>query len=239
MAVLSVCFLVSIDVNAAPVSFMPSQLSATIQVDDEAFSLPLNLDEDGTGFTHEAADPSEPLNFTGGSVRVGSLFGEFDPVLNLGFAAQDFGDPSTFQVTLKAPLTPNLFGTCQYHISMGGVFSDGGSDGGSISQVGTTTYGVMDVGLDASAVDGLGGSAVFSAQLEIYGPYAKSGIFDCGGGGCEDFYISLAFLGSGDNDSYTLNGRFEIDVVPIPATLFLFGSGIFSLLGLRRRLLMR
>ena len=239
MAVLSVFVVGFTEANAAPINFISPEFSATIRVDDEELKLPLKLNDEGKGFTLDVAEPSEPLNFTGGSVTVGSIFGEFDPVLNLGYAAQDAGAPSTFQVTLTAPLTPHLFDTCQYQISLGGVFSDGGTNGGSITRVASNNYGVMDVGLDGIAIDGVGGDRVFSAPLEFYGPFAKSGIFDCGAGGCEYFHISLAFLGSGHNDSYTLNSRFEIDVVPIPSTLLLLGSGIFSLLGLRRRSLRR
>jgi hypothetical protein len=236
MAAVSVCMVAGLtEVNAAPISYISPEFSATIKVDEEVVALPLKLNGDGRGFTLDVAGPEEPLSFSGASISLGNVYGEFDPVLNLGAAVIDSGAPSTFQITLVAPLVPELFNRVRYLINLGGVFSDGGSDGGSIAQGGTNTHGVMDVGLDGSAVDGVGGFKAFSGPLEFYGPFSKEGTFECGAGGCGSFSISFGFTGSGNNDSYTLNGRFEIGPVPIPSTLLLFGSGIFALVGLRRR----
>jgi hypothetical protein len=220
----------------APATPMPGDkleelIGIEITVDKVKRSIPFGLlKNDRKGFSLE-----NPLilHFGKDTVNVTQLLGKFDPVLNLGIAVQDIGAPSTFGFSIISPLNPALTGKLDYEIDLVGGFTDGGSDGGSIS--GTALNGVMDVSLNNIIIDGLGPNANFPnpPNAYAYGPFNKTGSIV--GGPYNTFNIAFGFTGSGNDDVVTLNGRFEINPVPEPATMLLIGTGLLGLAGFTRR----
>jgi hypothetical protein len=236
-AVLVAGLMVAGTVYASPIQ-NGAAFFATVEVDDGTFQgsaeVPLELNEDGTGF-NLAGDGGIFEFENGDKVSFDDVSGEFDPVLNLSAAATDFGAPSTFGFTLVSPLIPALSGPQAYRVDLGGVFTDGGFDGGSLtanSFLGTGN--TIDATVNGVPIDSVGGDAVFAGPLDFYGPFVAQGVYDCGVGGCTSFDIQFGFDGSGDGDTYALNGRFEI--VPEPATMLLFGAGLLGLAALRRKI---
>lgn len=223
------CLLAAGVAQATPLT-SESMPTLAVTSDGETQGVPLVLNEEGTGFD---IDPAyQDVTFANGdSITLMDANGMFDPVLNLAVGVTDSGAPSNFFVQVTAPLVPTLFGIVNYRIDLGGFFTDGASDGGSITAF-NQSFGVMDVSLNGTDIDGVGTNAVFPAFAGAYGPFLKLGQYDCGVVGCSSFDINFQFTGSGNNDTYTLNGRFE--VVPEPTSALLLGVGTAGL-ALRRR----
>jgi hypothetical protein len=213
--------------------------SITVRVDTEQQTIALPTNAQGTGFSM----PETTLNFSGGSVTLTDVSGFFDPVLNLAAAATDSGAPSLFSISLTSPLNPALFGVNPYIMDFAGTFTDGGT--ASAGEVGRITlpafqsFKIMDVSLNGTDIDGIGDPQIFNGNppaLHPYGPYAGAGNFDCGAGpGCTSFGLAIGFGGSGSNDTYALNGRFEIPTqTPEPGALLLLAGGLLAVSTWRR-----
>jgi hypothetical protein len=158
----------------------------------------------------------------------------FDPVITTAIGVVDNGTPTSFAVAAFAPLAPPITGLAAGTLSISGGFVDGAADGGSATPWFIPL--IAQATIEGAGVANAGPAAAFSSPSDTYGPYNVAYNFDCsalGDGQCDSFDLTIAFTGSGGNDTFSFTARHEI--VPVPAAVWLFGSGLLGLIGIARR----
>lgn len=224
---------------AAATPMDPGDLGILVTVDGESQTVAVSHDD--TSFW---LDSDVQLDFSSGASILfdsAETYGFFDPVINFAVGVTDFGAASTFHFSLEAPLAPQLTGNNAYTAALGGFFTDGAADGGSIAVAGD--FGVMDATVNGTAVTGLGGNTGFGPIFAPYGVFTDAGTIDCDAfGTCDTFGIEFGFTGSGGGDTYALNGRFELNAepdgptpLPEPGAALVFGAGLLLVSHVTRR----
>ncbi|MCP9440935.1 MAG: VPLPA-CTERM sorting domain-containing protein [Nitrospira sp.] len=182
-----------------------------------------------------------PLTFThsSGSTFIIQEAGAIpDPVLFFSASATNVSSvPLAYSFAFNVPLTPSLLGPINSHASLGITLTDGLSNGAAVQPVvpgGSllTSYDLfsnggsisknVDIGSLFSILSGTG-ATTFSANGQL----------TCGQP-CVTMASVLSFTLT-PQDTAGFNGRVIQEPVPLPAALWLFGSGVASLLGLARR----
>ena len=178
------------------------------------------------------------IRFDGATVETlsDSFQALFDPVITSAIGVVDFGAPSSFAVSVAAPLSPPITTKAVGSLSVSGSFADGAADGGSATP--WLTSGIAQATIEGTGVADAGPAAVFSTPADVYGPYTVNYNYDCTAlpdGQCDSFDLQIAFTGSGGNDAISFTARHEINAVPVPAAVWLFASGLLGLMGVARR----
>ena len=140
------------------------------------------------------------------------------------------GSTQTFAVALNLPVSPP-FSPGLKSGNLGYSFSDTNNDGSaSVSNVNWT-----------GLIDGGSAMSLFASSLSCGGvgcslslaPVSDGPLPHAAGVGT-DIGILLDFALSA-GDTVTFNTRFEVTPVPVPAAVWLFGSGLLGLVGVARR----
>jgi PEP-CTERM motif len=160
-----------------------------------------------------------------------------DPFIAFGLAVSDVGAASSFVFSLVIPVVPCPPGSIlKADSSVSGSFTDGGSDGGSITPFGQPGVYQSFTALPVTVFSDLGGAAVFPPSTSsTYGPFAATVMIP--EAGYTLLGVNIGFTGSGGGDFYTLTGRVTTTclTVPEPSSLAMAGFAAFAGLGLLRR----
>ena len=175
---------------------------------------------------------------TGETVSVGSLYGNADPILGFGLGASTGDLSSTFGFTFNLPiaLTGQINASSSVSYSLSSLSSDGAqitANGNVVtaSEVDTSVSGLgfLNKGVDVGDTFGfLGGpqtqnSSVFTASSSFTGDLAYD---------LMEVKVDFALTA---NSSVGISGFVQQTVVPVPAAVWLFGSGLLGLIGVARR----
>ena len=160
----------------------------------------------------------------------------FDPVITTAIGFVDSGAPSSFTVGMAAPLVPPITTMAVGSLSISGSFADGAANGGGATPFATPL--IAQATIEGAGVADAGPMAVFSTPSDVYGPYTVNYNFDCtalGDGQCDSFDLQVSFTGSGGDDAISFTARHEINPIPVPPAVWLFGSGLLGMVGIARR----
>lgn len=174
----------------------------------------------------------------GSKIMVNSLSGNADPILGFGLGASTAGSASTFGFTFNLPIA--LSGQINANSSVSYSLSSLSSAGAQItangnivtaSEVDTSIGGLgfLNKGVDVGNTFGFSGgpqtqtSSVFTASNTFTGDLA----YDL-------MEVKVDFALSADS-SVGISGFVQQTVVPVPAAVWLFGSGLIGLVGMARR----
>ena len=174
----------------------------------------------------------------GSTISVGTLSGNADPILGFGLGASTGSLGSTFGFTFNLPIA--LSGPINADSSVSYTLSSLSNDGAQItangnvvtaSEVDTSNGGLgfLNKGVDVGDTFGfLGGpqtqnSSVFTASNSFTGNLA----YDL-------MEVKVDFALSA-NSAVAISGFVQQVVVPVPAAVWLFGSGLLALVGIARR----
>jgi hypothetical protein len=220
---------------------MKDTLAPTVEVDGQTRQLTIvPIIEPGAGglVVGYRVPKGQSIAFGGGTVETlgDSTQGLFDPVMTAALAFTDIGAPSSFTVGMAAPLIPPITTVAVGSLSISGSFADGAADGGSATPFATSL--IAQATIEGTAVANAGPAAVFSSPADVYGPHTVNYNFDCttlGDGQCDSFDLQVSFTGSGGGDAFSFTARHEINPVPVPPAVWLFGSGLLGMVGIARR----
>jgi hypothetical protein len=185
---------------------------------------------------------ADPVNIDGGdyTVSLDSMSGNIDPVLGFGLGASNTsGAIKTFAFAFSLPLgglsappfinTYAELGTTLTPFGTGGsVFPTSGAGKIVDSQdIVVNPFVSVDKGVDVGAgLSTSGGSTVLNFE-------SASGSINSGGP--FDLMSVIVAFGLTDQTGVGMSGKVEQTPVPIPASVWLFGSGLLGLIGIARR----
>jgi hypothetical protein len=213
------------------------------------FSVRINGNQVGTGqFTYDAKTGEISLvsesntwgDDLGNSLSVDSLSGNADPILIFGVGASTGVAGSTFGFTFNLPIA--LSGQINASSSTSYSLTSGSSAGAQIQGIGgnkvVTAYevdtsvggiGSINKGVDVGdTFFFLGGPAVNNSPI-----YTASNTFT--GNLAYDLMTVKIDFSLSANSAVGISGFVEQSPVPVPAAVWLFGSGLIGLIGIARR----
>jgi hypothetical protein len=174
-----------------------------------------------------------------GSLMIGNAQAIPDPLLLFSASATNLtANPLAYSFAFNTPLIPNLLGPVDSYAELGLTLTDGLNNGATVQPTlpggtmltsfdlyenGTPISKNVDVGNLFSIVGGTGGTS-----------FTKTGSLTCGEA-CVTMSAILSFTLTGQ-DAVAFTGKvIQVSAVPIPAAVWLFGSGVVALAGLARR----
>jgi len=175
----------------------------------------------------------------GYTVSLDSMSGNIDPVLGFGLGATNTsGGIKTFAFAFSLPLgglsaplntTASLGTTLTAFTSAGGsVFATSGTGKIVDSQdIALSPFASVDKGVDIGAGLSTSTMGTVVTSENAAGSISSGGPFDL-------MSVVVAF-GLTDNTGVGFSGYVEQTVVPVPAAIWLFGSGLLGLIGIARR----
>jgi hypothetical protein len=203
----------------------------------------ISLNTDLASTTGNVSSTADGLMWTmgdGSTISVGSLFGNADPILGFGLGASTGSNGSTFGFTFNLPIA--LSGPINADSSVSYSLSSLSTAGAQItangnvvtaSEVDTSIGGLgfLNKGVDVGNTFGFlspGGpltqnSAVFTASNSFTGNLAYD---------LMEVKVDFALTA---NSTVGISGFVQQLAVPIPAAVWLFGSGLLGLVGIARR----
>lgn len=206
------------------------------------FSAPVIVQPDGS-YTLEHKNTTLVSNSAGSIVLkdANGMVSLLDPVQTLVLGVTDAGAPSEFAVALSVPLAPPILRKASFSLTLFGSCTDGAADGcgitpGTIVPIPPAIAGYF-VNAFANVVGTRGAAAANATpggNFPSVNPWSTlTGVFNCGAivGGCTTFDTIIDITGSGGGDSIGLTARFQIDPIPMPATLMLLGVGLLGAAG--------
>jgi hypothetical protein len=227
-------------ITRAEFQAMKDDFAPIVQVDGETKQLTIvPIIEPGTGgLVVGYRVPRRKYVFDGGTVQTldDSTQALFDPVITNAVGFTDSGTPSNFTFALGANLIPPITTVAVGSLSISGSFADGAADGGGATPFATSL--IAQATIEGAGVADAGPTAVFSSPSDVYGPYTVNYNFDCttlGDGQCDSFDLQVSFTGSGGDDAISFTARHEINPIPVPPAVWLFGSGLLGMVGIARR----
>ncbi len=222
--------------GAAEVPLLPTM---TLQIGNESFQVQNSLwNYNVATDTFSLTGPFTATASNGSTVTINNAEAVPDPLLFFaGAATNNTNGPLSFSFAFNTPLIPNLLGPVNSHAELGVTLTDGLNDGATIQptlpggkmltsidlyQNGTPISKNVDIGNLFSIVSGTGGTT-FSADNQLV----------CGQA-CVTMSAILSFTLTGQ-DAVGFSGKVVQNPVPIPAAVWLFGSGLIALAGVLRK----
>ncbi len=170
----------------------------------------------------------------------------------------DDGAPSSFTFSFEEPIVPDIQGQrIIVRTTLSGSFTDGDSDSqvtltpeappAGISVDGDALAEIVVVSVsdnngatwvNVGADLGTGGTLSTPGPLDsgLYGPFGVGPlIFPLSATGYNRMRVDVNFGLSGGDDLFSFNGRFDVEAVPEPGTLFLAGIGLVGFAFIHRR----
>ncbi|MCG6937692.1 MAG: VPLPA-CTERM sorting domain-containing protein [Gammaproteobacteria bacterium] len=177
----------------------------------------------------------------GSKILVNSLTGNADPILHFGLGASTpAGSGNTFGFTFNLPIA--LSGQINASSSLTTPLTSGSSAGAQIQGIGTNKIltafdvdtSVLGIGSISKGVD-VGDAFGFlgGPQVQNSPVYTASNTFT-GNTAYDLMTVKIDFSLSADS-SVALTGFVQQVVVPVPAAVWLFASGLLGLAGIARR----
>ena len=224
----------------------------TVQIGAESFSSGIDFDlkwstkVDAAGNTRYVmwGDPVVLKTLNGSTLSIGNDWFDPDPVLSIAGSATNSGStPLAFSFTFNAPMSPALTGNIASSAILNVGLTDVNGDGAVVAPLAGDTF-----MLHSSDAFGSGaGSGSISKNVDVGTSlqiaagafpvvsqiFSQTSSLNCVIA-CTVMSARMSFLlSAGDNMSF--NGVVTQTQVPLPAGIWLLGSGALSLLGLRRR----
>lgn len=182
-----------------------------------------------------------PLTFThssGSTFTIQEAGAIPDPVLFFSASATNVSlVPLAYSFAFNVPLTPSLLGPINSHANLGITLTDGFSNGATVQPVvpgGSllTSYDLFSNGGSISKNVDIG--SLFSIPSGTgTTTFSANGQLTCGQP-CVTMAAVLSFTLT-PQDAAGFSGRVVQTPVPLPAALWLFGSGVIGLAGFRRQ----
>ena len=210
--------------------------------DAETGNIVLNTDPDSiTGNNVMIQDGSVIWAMGDGStISVDELYGNADPILGFGIGASTAGvGGSTFSFTFNLPIA--LEGTIFANSSVSYSLSSLSDAGAQVAPVGSNIVTALEVDTSVGGKDTLNkGVDVGDTFFFLGGPdIQSSSTFTASNSFTGDLaydlmIVKIDFSLSADS-TVGISGFVQQVVVPIPAAVWLFGSGLLGLVGIARR----
>jgi hypothetical protein len=196
-----------------------------------------NFDEEADTYTLAAPVTYEVVGV--GSLTIGNAQAIPDPLLLFSASVTNMtANPLAYSFAFNTPLVPNLLGLVDSYAELGLTLTDGLNNGATVQPTlpggtmltsfdlygnGTPISKNVDVGDLFSIVSGTSGTT-----------FTKTSTLTCSEA-CVTMSAILSFTLTGQ-DAVGFTGKvIQTSAVPIPAAVWLFGSGVVALAGLARR----
>lgn len=232
--------------GAAPVGqpIDPNDVSMNVMIGNETFSdIVLNWTASIDDVTKRtvytlSGDPITLMATDGSSFTIGGAMFDPDPVLLFSASATNNSNSAlTYSFSFNTPLSPALTGAINSHAELGVTLTDGLNNGASVQPL-------IGQGFMLKSYDLYAGGGSVSKNVDV------GTLFSIGSGTAYNFYTAdstlfcaqscttmssvLSFTLTG-KDAVGFSGKVEQMPVPVPGALLLLSSGLFGLLGWRRR----
>lgn len=175
----------------------------------------------------------------GSTINVNSLSGNADPILLFGLGASTSTSGATFAITFNLPIA--LEGPIDASSSVSYSLTSGSTEGAQIAPLSGNVVSAYEVDTSIGGLSSLnkgvdvGNTFFFTGgpQTQSSPVYTASNSFT-GDLAYDLMTVQVAFSLSA-NSSVGISGFVSQTAVPIPAAVWLFGSGLLGLIGISRR----
>jgi hypothetical protein len=175
------------------------------------------------------------FNFMQGTLSATGFVTMSDPSITYGITAMNFGStPAAFAFSFLLPMDAATHVVAQASLSYS--LTDSTMNGISLApNTAVQTAALLPGAVGFSLLDNTGFTAAGGfPNSYVVGPFDTAPTLEAGGP-YTSLGVDTAFTLSGNFDVVTLNGFAEVTPLPLPGAVWLLGSGLVGLIGLKRR----
>jgi hypothetical protein len=177
----------------------------------------------------------------GGTFKINNAMYDKDPALNFNVTATNTSlVTKSYTFSFETPLVPNLTGLVNSHAEMTMALTapvGGGASVQPLSGAGTMlkSFDLMTDGSSISKNVDIGSLFSITGGTSTSSVISANGSLDCAVVGCENMISVLTFTLT-KGASVTFNGIVsQVTSVPVPGAVWLFGSALLGMVGIRRK----